>query len=64
MNRMYRLQANETPDDIAKRGGGDVKELWAANKTWLSSAFAPWNPGQQMVVPSTWQPLEGEYAGE
>lgn len=64
MRRMYKLQQNESATDIAKRGGGEASDLHAANKTWLSSTFQPWNPGQAMVVPPNWKPIGGEYAGD
>jgi hypothetical protein len=69
--RMIRVGAMSTPESMAADGRGEVRELWEANKTWLSpgfsdypgrqSAFTLWNPGQQMVVPAKWQAIAGEY---
>lgn len=60
MERMYRLKPLDTPDSLAAQGGGDKAELAQVNKTWMQ-AFQPWNPGQQMVIPSAWKPLPDEY---
>lgn len=75
--RMIRVATNgtpTTPEDIAKAGHGEVRDLWDANRTWLTpgvseypgekSAFVLWNPGQQMVVPAKWQSVPGEYEAE
>lgn len=61
MERRYRLQKNDTPESVAAAGKGDPRELYEANKCWLSSDFLPWNPGQQMVIPAAWKPIDGEY---
>lgn len=63
--------APSTPEALAASGQGEVRDLWEANKTWLTpglssypgdkSAFPTWNPGQQMVVPARWQAIAGEY---
>lgn len=62
--------APSTPEGLAEAGHGEVRELWEANRTWLSpaisvyereSAFTLWNHGQQMVVPPRWRAIPGEY---
>jgi hypothetical protein len=61
MERRYRLQKNDTPQSLAVAGKGHPEELYAVNKTWISSDFMPWNPGQQMVIPAAWSPIAGEF---
>jgi hypothetical protein len=63
----------KTPEALAAEGHGEVRDLWDANKTWLTpgifdypgrgSAFPRWNPGQQMIVPPNWRSLVGEFEG-
>lgn len=62
-DRRIRLQEGDTPESLAKAGGGNALELWRANDRWMQQPFYPWNPGQEMVVPPAWKPLPGEYAG-
>lgn len=61
--RWYKLQPNDTPGSLAKAGGGEVRDLKAANRflTGKDDELHPWNPGQQMVIPSTWASIRGEY---
>jgi hypothetical protein len=61
MERRYRVQKNDTPEMIAAAGRGDTRELYEANKTWMSTDFKPWNPGQQIVIPGAWTAIGGEY---
>lgn len=61
MERRYRLKDGDTPDTLAKKGGGHKSELYMANKSWMASDFTPWNPGQQMTIPAAWNPIDGEY---
>jgi hypothetical protein len=62
--RMYRVKPDDTPESLARAGKGDKRELYEANRAWLSSTFHPWNPGQQMVIPATWEPIPDEYPSE
>ena len=63
MDRRYKLKAGQKPEALAALGGGDKAELHAVNKTWMSSDFQPWNPGQEMVIPPAWKGIPDEYPG-
>lgn len=63
MERRIKLPANTTPDQLAAQGKGDKAELAKANGTWCHG-FYPWNPGQAMTIPMSWQPIPGEYPFE
>lgn len=61
VERRYRLKPTDTPASLAAAGRGDQRELYESNRTWLSTEFLPWNPGQQMVIPAAWKAIDGEY---
>jgi hypothetical protein len=71
--RTIRVGELDTPETLAKAGGGEVIDLWDANKGWLTpgitdypgraTAFKQWNIGQQMFVPPRWRSLRNEYEG-
>lgn len=63
MDRMIRLKPNETAKSLAALGNGEPSDLGRVNKFLTSdgSAYVPWNPGQQMIVPPTWAAMPDEY---